>query len=555
MQSRVKLARRSLFRTGLLAIGLSVPVSAAAQYETVPAPAAYAIQDVTVTHADGRQVEGVTIVVRGSLIESMGPGVSVPPDAELLEGDSLMVYPGLVDGHGKADHEFPDPEIERSEVELWNAPRELQGFMPARRVVAHLTADGSDVADQRKAGIVAGAVHPTSGMMAGRGVLLLYRPDAPRPDDLVVDPELGPTFTFRGGRGVYPGTLFGVTAFIRQAFEDARHRGLVAAAHARDPEAMTTPSFDPDYAVLREVLDGDLPVYFEANDAAGILRVLGLADEYGFRPIILGGAEAWKVADELRRRNVPVLVSTDFEEPRRWDPEADTVAIPDAAAVRERDEHEDRYANAGRLATAGVRFALTSGGTGKILEGARKAVEYGLDETAALQAMTSTPAELFDIPHVGRIGERLPATFVVTTGPLFGEDTRVAYTFVEGHREEGAAPGPAAGSAEDAVEFGGEWDMTIDADGQTLRATLTIVQDGATFTGSLRMDDQTMPIRDGVIDGNEISMVAIMEQGGQTLEIEITGTVDGDTASGEAEAGPMGVARWTATRTGPGGAR
>ncbi len=554
MQSKLRLAR-AIALPGLLAMGLLVPVGAAGQYETVPAPAAYALENVTVVHADGRRDEGVTVVVRGALIESMGRGVAIPADAEILEGDSLVVYPGLVDGHGKAEHEFPEADIDRSAVEMWNAPRELQGFTPARRVVAHLTADGSEVASQRKAGIVAGAVHPTDGMMAGRGVLVLYRADADRPEELVIRPELGPTFTFRGGRGVYPGTLFGVTAFIRQAFEDARHRGLVAAAHERDPRSLTTPTFDADYAVLREVLAGDVPVYFAADDAAGILRVLGLADEYGFRPVILGGAEAWKVADKLRSREIPVLVSMDFGKPRQWDPDADSVETPDAAALRERREFEDRYANAGRLAAAGVRFALTSGGTGEILEGARKAVKYGLDETAALAAVTRTPAEIFGIPEVPRLAEGLPATFLVSTGPLFADDSRVAYTFVEGHKEEGSKPKAGAGSVEDAVSFAGEWDMTIDADGQTLRATLTVEQEGATFTGTMDMQGQTMQVKDGAIDGNEISMVALMEQGGQTMEINITGTVEGDSASGEANAGPMGVARWTAKRTGPGGAR
>lgn len=553
MLSRVRLTRVGVL-SALAAAGAMVPADASAQYETVPPAAAYALQDVTVVHAEGRRVEGVTLVVRGALIESMGRGIAIPADAEVVEGDSLVIYPGLVDGHGKAAHIFPDPEIDRSEVEIWNAPPELQGFTPARSVAAHLTATGSDVASQRKAGIVVGAVHPTGSMMPGRGALVLYRTDARRPEDLVIRPDLGPTFAFRGGRGVYPGTLFGVTAFIRQAFEDARHRGMVAAAHARDTRRLTMPSFDPDYAVLREALDGEVPVYFAADDAAAILRILGLADEYGFEPIILGGAEAWKVADELRRRNVPVLVSTDFGKPRRWDPEADPTEPLDAAAARERQEFEDRYANAARLAAAGVRFALTSGGTGEVLEGARKAVEYGLDEQAALEAMTTTPAQLYGVPHVPRIGEGLSATFVVSTGPLFDEGSRVAYTFVEGHREEGPT-GRSAGSAEDAVDFGGTWDMSIDAEGTTLRATMTVEQDGATFTGTMSMEGRSMQLRDGVIDGNEISMVAIMEQGGEITEIDITGTVEGDSASGEADAGPLGIARWSATRTGPGGAR
>lgn len=558
-------------------VAVALPAELAAQYVTVPPTAAYALQNVTVIHADGRRQDAMTIVVRGRWIEAMGRNVPVPADAERLEGDSLVVYPGFVDGEGKAAHEFPRAEIDRRTVEIWNAPRPLQGFMPARQVVAHLTADGPSLAAQRRGGLVAAAVHPSGSMMPGRGALLLYRKDA-TPDQLVLEPVLGPRFEFRGGQGVYPATLFGVTAFMRQSFEDAKHRQTVGTAHARDPRGLATPSHDADYAVLQELLGGGAPVYFQADGAADILRVLGLADEYGFRPVIVGGHEAWKVADELRRRDVPVLVSVDFPEPRRWKPDApadedsdepgdgadeEPVAdangedVLDAAALREKEDLEHRYANAGRLESAGVTFALTSGGTGEVLKGVRKAIEYGLTEDAALGALTRTPARLLGVPHLVRLEAGMPATFVVASGPLFHEDTRIVHTFVEGQREEGGAAGgaAAAGAAEDAVAFGGEWSMRIDAGGQVLNATLTIEQDGATFTGSMSMEGQRMPLRDGVINGNEISVVAVMEQGGQSMNIRITGTVEEDRAAGEADAGPMGVARWTATRLGPGGAR
>lgn len=553
----------TLARAGVLAaaVALAAPAPAWAQYVDVPPPAAYALQGVTVVQANGTTRSGMTVVVRGRFIEAIGADVAVPADAELLQGDSLMVYPGLVDAEGKADHEFPEPDVDRSEVELWNAPRSLQGFMPARRLSAHLTATGESTAAQRKAGIVAAAVHPENAMMPGRGALVLYRPDARTPQELLIRPELGPKLELRGGQGVYPATLFGVVAFIRQAFEDARHRATVATAHARDPRGLTTPAYDPDYAVLQQVLAGELPVYFEADDAADILRVIGLSDEYGFRPVLVGGAEAWRVADELRRRNIAVLVSTDFPEPRRWEPREAGEGEPqeplDAAAEREKREHEQRWANASRLAEAGVTFALTSGGTGEVLEGARTAVQAGLPAGAALAGLTTTPAALLGIPHVPRLEPGLPATFIVTSGPLFEEDTGVVYTFVEGIREDAAAArrGGEAGDPDEAASFGGTWAITIDAEGQIIRGTLTIEQDGATFIGTLEMQGTTMPVRDGVIDGNEVACVAVMEQGGQTMEIEIEGTVEGDEARGEADAGPLGVARWTARRTAPGGER
>src|SRR5690606_11305278 len=98
---------------------------------------------------------------------------------------------------------------------------------------------------------------------------------------------------------------------------------------------------------------------------------------------------------------------------------------------------EESYANAVRLSAAGVRFALTSGGgEAALLEGARRAIEYGLSEADALRALTATPAALFGAPHLARIEAGLPATFIVADGPLFDEETKLVYTFVEGALEE-----------------------------------------------------------------------------------------------------------------------
>lgn len=538
------------------------PTWAVAQYTAVPGPAAYALQGVTVVQADGRRTQDVTLVVRGRFIEAMGPGIEVPADAEVLEGDSLLVYPGLVDAWGMADFEFPTEEVDRSRVELWNAPRSLEGFMPSRLVSHHLTATGASLADERRKGVVAAAVHPDGAMMPGRGAALLFRPDAATPRDLVLFPALGPTMTWQGGSGVYPSTLFGVTAYMRQSLEDARWQQAVAAAYEENPRGVPTPTHDPDYAVLQQVLGGATPVFFHASSSEDILRVLALAREYGFQPVIVGGGDAWKVADRLRAAGVAVLVDLDFPEPQRWDgpedeaeaeaePEAEAEAM-DAATLREKQRLEDRYSNAGRLAAAGVTFALTSGGgDADLRKGARLAIRYGLAEEAALEALTATPAELLGAPQLARVEAGLAATFVVTDGPLFNEDTGVIYTFVEGRKEDGTSGG-AAGDEPPAVDVTGDWDIEIESDAGTIRGTLTLTQDEAEFTGSLVTEFGPATVRSGIVSGNELTFLV---EADENMKINFTGTVEGDEASGSGR-GPVGSLRWTATRSGgPGGSR
>lgn len=549
-----------------VAAGLLLAGDARAQFDEPPPPAVYALSGVTVVQADGSRQANVTIVVRRGVIEAMGPDVAVPDGAELLEGDSLVVYPGLIDAQGGAQLDIPEPEVNRQTLEPWAAPRDVQGFTPHVRAADYLAAVGSDLKSARTSGIVAGTVLPSGPVMPGRAAFLVYRQDAATPMQLVVNPDLGPVLTLRGARGVYPGTLFAVFAFHRQAFEDARHEGLALAAHDEDPHGVTPPHWDPDYAALRSALSGAVPVFYVADNAQDIRTALDMSREYGFRAIIVGGQHAWRVADELRERGVPVLASVDFPEPDRWKPEDEEETRPqgeteaaeeagaaqaeqlDAAAQREKRELEAMYRNASRLAQAGVPFALTSGGgETDLLEGARKTVEYGLDEAQALRALTTTPASLFGVDYLTRIEPGLPATFIVTDGPLFDANTKIAYTFVEGRLEKGR-PAQSGGGEAPAVDMTGAWSVSINAEGQEMGGRMALTQEGAEFSGTMTLDVGEVRITNGTVSGTDVTFTISVSMGGESMEFSVEGTVEGDTASGSGS-GAMGEFTWTATRT------
>jgi imidazolonepropionase-like amidohydrolase len=428
-----------------LLLSLALPAVTAAQYQKPPPPAAYALRNVTIFHADGRTEQGVSLVVRRGLIQAMGVGIELPPDAMVLEGDSLRVYPGMVDAQGGVDLDLPTLESLNG-ILPWNPPREAQGFTPRRLAADYLAMGGADLRSQRSAGVIGAGIHPGPGMAPGLSAALLFRKSTRSARDLVVQPRVGLLFSFQGARGVYPSSLFAVIAHFRQMFEDAGRYGLLKAEYARDPVGMMAPPWDPDFEVLLEAASGGLPVYFVADDDEDIRRVLGLAQEIGFRPVIVGGEESWQLVDELAARAVPVLLSVAFPTPSEWRPgeeggEGGGVSAGDAplepAAAREKERLENAYRTAARLAEAGVTFALTSGGgEGDLRKGVIKAIEYGLPETDALRAVTSTPALLLGMPHITTLGPGMAANFIVTDGPLFQEDSDVRYTFVEGELEE-----------------------------------------------------------------------------------------------------------------------
>lgn len=575
-------------RRGALAAVLAVLAASAglrAQHARPPAPAAYALEGVTVVRPDGTRQDGMTLVVRGELIEALGPDAAVPADARVLEGDSLRVYPGLVDAEGEPRFEFPDPEGEDDEAPVaWAPERGEQGLLAHRRAADHLQAEGSDLSGARKAGVVASAVLPDDAALPGSGAALLHRVGSAAPASLVLRPELGPVMAFEPAGRAYPSTHFGVVAFLRQTLEDAGRHARLAEAHASSPRGMAAPRWDPVLATLSGAVDGDGRVFFRAHRASDIRQALELAERHGFRIAVVGGREAWRVADLLARRQVPVLVSTDFPEPRRWDPDAgggeqqeEGAAPPDSAAggggpepaeagaggaaqeelepevAREKRRIEDAWANAGRLVDAGVTVALTSGGgEADLREGARTAVENGLAEAEALRAVTSVPARLLGVPWLARIEAGMPATFVVTDGPLLEEDSRVAYTFVEGRLEEGAVPGEGP-EEPPAVDVSGSWEMEVDGAMGTLEATLTLEQTDGRLQGEMETQFGTLEVTGGTVSGREISFTAVLDAGGQTAELSFSGTVEGDEMSGSGSGPPqMGSFSWEASRSTPG---
>lgn len=488
------------FRAGLLAWAalaaplLFSPAQAEAQYNRAPAPSAWAVEDATLIQGDGTRTEGVTLVVRNGIIEALGTAVEIPADARRISWDqgTLHLYPGLVDAHGNAPTTFPTPN--RENVESWHPTREVQNFTAHRRAADWLNGGGEALADHRRHGILASGVFPGRGPIPGQASFILHDPGARSASQLVLDPSLGLVLSFQGAQGAYPATLMAVHAMIRQSFMDAEHHARRVASFAQDARGRTPVSSDPDFDVLHQAAQGEIPVFFRADGAEFVRRVLSLSDEIGFRPIVVGAEGAGEVAEELARRNIPVLLSGDLDRPSAWDPDDDGPLSPEAG--RERARLIPIYETAGRLEAAGVRFALTSGGQGgsTLLEGARRYVEYGLSPEAALRALTLSPAELMGSPGLGRIEEGMAATFIVTDRELLEEGVRVAWSFVNGHAQEGQEPRANNGAP--------------DADGDLSREEVL-----GTWRGSLQSDQiPSMPLSIELrMDGQELAGVATGE--------------------------------------------
>jgi hypothetical protein len=234
----------------------------------------------------------------------------------------------------------------------------------------------------------------------------------------------------------------GVIAFVKQTLLDAGRYEAAWRIYEGNPGA-PRPDRNKALEFLQPVVTGNSAVVLPGDTPVEILRILELAEQFKLKLIVSGAGQAGPVAQKLRERNVPVLLSVKFPE---RDKDSDPEAREELRKLRSRVEAP---ATAATLARAGVRFAFQSGDAAlkDFLRNVGKAVEAGLDRDTALRALTLTPAEFFGVAdRIGSIERGKAANLLLATGDIFNPATRVRLVFVDGEKFEIAEPEPAAGA-------------------------------------------------------------------------------------------------------------
>jgi len=407
------------------------------------APHVYAITGARVVSAVGAPLDSGTLVIRNGLIEAVGASANVPSDAVVIDGKGLTLYPGLIDMGNAAGLEVavsPAPRDARTRIELerWKRQSILHPYVEAANYVK---GDAPELRRLTTAGITTVLSLPPGDVVRGRSSLL----NVVAPDD---QPQIGNIADERRGVYVvktpvalhvaladrpqgtgYPESLFGVIAFIRQAFLDAQHYQAEWARYERTKTG-PRPVYDQALDGLQPALAGKLPVIFHANNALDIRRALALASEFNLNPVIAGAQEAGDVVDELKARKAPLIFSLNL-------PTRSRMLAPDAdEPIRVIRQRVNTPKVPAELHRAGVLFAFESGGLKEpadFLRNAARIVKAGLPADVAVRALTINAATLAGAgDRVGSLEKGKIANLIATDGDLFDERTKVKHVFVDG---------------------------------------------------------------------------------------------------------------------------
>ena len=175
---------------------------------------------------------------------------------------------------------------------------------------------------------------------------------------------------------------------------------------------------------MRSALEREIPVVVDADRLEQIEAAVAWAEEAELRMILSGGADAWRAAELLAEKEIPVILGPTLSlPPRSWEP------------------YDTAYTNATRLHEAGVRFCFTTGGSGFVASNARNvayhaamAEAFGLPGIEALRAVTLYPAQILGVgERLGSIDKGKDATIILTDGDPLDIRTRVLRAWIDGH--------------------------------------------------------------------------------------------------------------------------
>lgn len=360
------------------------------------------------------RIDGGMILIRDGRIAAVGETVTVPDAATRIDAGGQPVTPGLFAALSGVGLEEIGATGEGND-------RSLQGSTDAS--AALMAADGiypdSTVIPISRAGGVTRAfstISPGDGLFGGCGALIML--------DGSDDPIFGQCAAHMAVMGYAGATREAnsrpaAMAAFRRALSDAQAYRDDPFAFARDREPGQLSSANAK--ALVPVIEGEAPLMVQVHGKADIARVLDVAAAFDIDLVLVGAAEAHRLADDLAARNIPVIMNPLGNLPGRFETFDSTLAA------------------AGILEKAGVTVAFYDDDIGythnaRLLpQLAGNAVANGMSHQGALEAITLAPAQIFGVEdRLGTLAPGKVADVVVWDGDPLELTSRPAHVIIGG---------------------------------------------------------------------------------------------------------------------------
>lgn len=375
----------------------------------------YAIRNARIVTVSGATIPNGHILIQDGKIAAVGTNIPIPSSAKVIDAKGLTAYPGMIDPHTTMGLE----EIDSIAGTLDTT--ELGDLNPHMKASAAVNPQSEHVAITRTNGITTVVSAPQGGLFSGQTAVVNLNGWVLK--DMLVKDSVGMVINFPRDVNL----AANATDRQKRDAEDARKKRIDllkqtlrdAQAYAKLIDAKVDAESNLALRALIPVVKGQMPAIFVANKAGEIKGALEIADEFKLKAILSGAAEAGRVVDLIKSKNVPVIYGGTFNLPEN-----------------DSDAYDSRFATPAALSKAGIKFAFTVGDAAIVRDlpfQAGMAIGFGLDKEEALKAVTLYPAQILNIAdQVGSIQEGKVANIILSDGDPLELLSHVKHLFIAG---------------------------------------------------------------------------------------------------------------------------
>ena len=511
-------------------------------------PKVFFLRGAKIIAAPGEIIESGEIVIRDGLIESVGKTARVPGDAFEIDLSGKTIYAGFIESYlERSIEKFTEALYDQyTQGRKPTAPSPWNPKVKPDYSVLNEYSLLEERADTLKSlGFTVAHLVPSSGIFRGRSSLIHLG----KWSQGSIISEKGPAQSIGFEYGIwsdpiYPNSLLGAVALIRQTFYDTKWYGKAWDTYKRFPDANNQPEEDRGLATLLSHIDNKDAILFMTDEELGALRAGKIGAEFDLTVWIKGSGYEYRRLKEIKELNSFIILPINF-------PNKPDVSTWESALQVSNEElrHWDLAPqNAQKLAEENILFAFTTSGLEdrkQFKKNLIKMVDKGFSKEDALSALTITPAKKLGLSKVlGTIEKGKIANLVVTNGDYFNENSHVESVWIEGI-EYSLKSEPKSDSR-------GDWIIQWRFNDYIRIDSLNITGDRKKPSGELFNKSLTIPLRSVKLTSNNMFSFLIK---GDTLGldgiVQFSGTIKDEYAEGKGRIPNGGEINWFARRINP----
>ncbi|SFN73101.1 Imidazolonepropionase [Bizionia echini] len=460
----------------------------------------HAFTNATIHISPTETINNATLLIKDGKVISSGKQVQIPENTTIINLEGKHIYPSFVDIYSSFGTKKPE-RAENSNSPQYDASREgyywNDHIKPEQNAIEGYAFDAKTATELREAGFGTVNTHIPDGIIRGTGSLIALSPTGTDASRILADRSAQYLSTRKSitSNQAYPTSLMGAMALIRQVNYDAEWyaKGL-SETKDRSLEAFNN--------------NKNLVQIIDAGSKMNDLRMDKVGDDVKTQYVIVGGGDEYELIQEIKATNASFIIPINF--PDAFDMEDPIMA--NTASLADMREWNQKPSNPAVLHKNGVPFALTLHDLKKpseFMPNLQKAIQYGLDDMAALAALTTVPARIIGkSSEIGTLKNGSYANFLITSGAIFDTKTTLYENWVLGNRHEIVPMNTKDIRGDYELQVAGTtYDLKISGEISKLKAT--VKTDTQTLGSKIAMTDDWMSLAFSSIDTTKQDFVRL----------------------------------------------